>query len=57
MIHQNYVSTINVRKLKTIKKLFKLDVTTLSYDSLYKGIHYKFSGTKYYQEVRNKIQY
>ena len=57
MIHQNYVSTINVRKLKTIKKLFKLDVTTLSYDSVNKGIHYKFWGTKYYQEVRNKIQY
>ena len=57
MIHQEYVSTINVRKLKTIKKLFKLDVTTLSYDSSYLGIHYEFAWTKYYQEVRNKIQY
>ena len=45
MIHQEYVSTINVRKLKTIRKLFKLDVTTLSYDSSYIGIYYKFSGT------------
>ena len=28
MIHQKYVSTINVGKLKTIKKLFKLDINT-----------------------------
>ena len=30
---------------------------TVSYDSSYIGIHYKLSGTKYYQELRNKIQF
>ena len=60
MIHQKYVSTINVRKLKTIKKLFKLHVTKVYFSARYLmihhryvGIHYKLSGTKYYQELRN----
>ena len=43
MIHQKYVSTTNVRKVKTIKKLSKLDITKVCFSDRYLMIHrYKY---------------